>query len=473
MASTTLTAPPTGAELGYTTLDEETAVDRLPLSGQLPPWLAGTLLRITPAQLDHARHWFDGLAMLNAFTLRSGEVSYASRFLESREYHHVRQHGEPVGRGFGTDPCRSLFKRVASLFSSGATDNCNVNVAQLGERWIAMTETPMAVEFDAETLGTVGPVKWDDKLGAHFASAHPHHDPERAELVSYVINFSRTSTYRPFAVSEGARGRRLIAKLPAREPAYMHSFGLTDRYVILFEQPLVVDPVRLALSDKPLIENYEWKPERGTRFLVVDREDGSLRAAVDAEAFFTFHHVNAFEEDGELVVDLVAYDDPSIIDALYLDSLRGDGRPASPGFLRRYRLPLDGGDARREDLYPAPLELPRIAYRTRNGRPYRFVWAAGASGGMAFDSLLKVDVGEGSAERWHEDGCFPGEPVFVATPGAEGEDDGVILSVVLDSQAGRSFLLVLDAANLHELARAEAPHHIPFGFHGQFATEEA
>jgi carotenoid cleavage dioxygenase-like enzyme len=63
--------------------------------------------------------------------------------------------------------------------------------------------------------------------------------------------------------------------------------------------------------------------------------------------------------------------------------------------------------------------------------------------------------------------------VFVATPGAEGEDDGVILSVVLDSQAGRSFLLVLDAANLHELARAEAPHHIPFGFHGQFATEEA
>ncbi len=49
------------------------------------------------------------------------------------------------------------------------------------------------------------------------------------------------------------------------------------------------------------------------------------------------------------------------------------------------------------------------------------------------------------------------------------EDDGVLLSVVLDADAGTSFLLVLDARDLSELARAEAPHHIPFGFHGQFA----
>jgi beta,beta-carotene 9',10'-dioxygenase len=28
---------------------------------------------------------------------------------------------------------------------------------------------------------------------------------------------------------------------------------------------------------------------------------------------------------------------------------------------------------------------------------------------------------------------------------------------------------VLDAATLAELARARVPHHIPFGFHGQFS----
>ena len=242
----------------------------------------------------------------------------------------------------------------------------------------------------------------------------------------------------------------------------MHSFGLTDRYVILFEQPLVVDPMRLALSNKPLIENYRWKPERGTRFLVIDREDGSLRAAVEAEAFFTFHHVNAFEDGRELVVDLVGADDPSVIDGLYLDQLRGEGRPVSPSTLRRYRLPLDGGSARREDIFPRPMELPRIAYRTRNGRPYRWMYAVGAAGPGVFDSVLKVDVEDGSAVRWQEDGCYPGEPVFVPQPGADGEDDGVVLSVVLDSRAGRSFLLVLDAVQLRGggSRRGPAPHTI-------------
>ena len=69
---------------------------------------------------------------------------------------------------------------------------------------------------------------------------------------------------------------------------------------------------------------------------------------------------------------------------------------------------------------------------------------------------------------WHEDGCYPGEPILVREPGNDAEDGGVVLSVVLDARAGRSFLLVLDAESLGELARAEAPHHIPFGFHGQY-----
>ena len=61
---------------------------------------------------------------------------------------------------------------------------------------------------------------------------------------------------------------------------------------------------------------------------------------------------------------------------------------------------------------------------------------------------------------------YPGEPVFVASPEAR-EDYGAILSVVLDAAAGSSFLLVLDATSFEEVARARAPHHIQFGFHGE------
>jgi carotenoid cleavage dioxygenase-like enzyme len=124
---------------------------------------------------------------------------------------------------------------------------------------------------------------------------------------------------------------------------------------------------------------------------------------------------------------------------------------------------------RRERLADHAIELPRIDYGRRNGRPYRFAYGASAVAESSFlDRLVKIDVEDGSTALWREDGTYPGEPVFVARPDGAGEDDGVALSVVLDPEHGRSFLLVLDAASFAERARAEVPHHIPFGFHGQY-----
>src|SRR5207248_10328442 len=138
---------------------------------------------------------------------------------------------------------------------------------------------------------------------------------------------------------------------------------------------------------------------------------------------------------------------------------------------RRYRLPLSGRGADGERLGDVELELPRIHYARANGRNYRYAYGAGPRSPESewLDQLVKVDVQTGAVSTWSEPGCYPGEPVFVAAPGAnDPEDAGAVLSVVLDVQAGRSFLLVLDAGSLAERARAEAPHGIPFGFTGQF-----
>ncbi|MDY7083097.1 MAG: carotenoid oxygenase family protein, partial [Halobacteria archaeon] len=71
----------------------------------------------------------------------------------------------------------------------------------------------------------------------------------------------------------------------------------------------------------PIIEAYEWKPDRGTRFLVMDRETGDVVARPRADAFFSFHHINAFERDEEVVIDISAYDDASVVEAFYLDNV--------------------------------------------------------------------------------------------------------------------------------------------------------
>ena len=63
-----------------------------------------------------------------------------------------------------------------------------------------------------------------------------------------------------------------------------------------------------------------------------------------------------------------------------------------------------------------------------------------------------------------------GELVFAEAPNPQAEDDGVVLSVVLNADKGSSFLLVLDAHTFEEIGRAEIPHHIPYGFHGEWFT---
>jgi beta,beta-carotene 9',10'-dioxygenase len=462
-----------GYVVGLTTLESERELDSLPLEGSMPEWLTGTLLRTGPAKFEVGerplRHWFDGLAMLHKFSFGGGRVSYANRFLRSDAYRQAEQ-GRIAYSEFATDPCRSLFKRAATLFRPQLTDNCNVNLTRLGDEYVAMTETPMPVAFDPETLDALGVAFTPPGL---HATAHPHHDPQRGELIAYVTHFGPRCEYRIFAQRDRNRQRR-IASARVGEPSYMHSFALTERYAILAAFPHVVNPLRLATGARPFIENYEWKPELGTRLYVFDREDGALRGEYTAEPRFSFHHVNAFERGSELVLDLVAYEDASIIDSLYVDRLRAAPPPPS-AYARplRYRVSLDEPQVREEELSDVSLELPRIDYRERNGRPYRYVYGAGAHpDGDApdfLDQLVKLDVDSGEAQAWFEPGSYPGEPVFVPSPEPDrAEDDGVLLSVVLDGRDSRSYLLVLDAVSLSELGRARVPHHIPFGFHGQY-----
>jgi carotenoid cleavage dioxygenase-like enzyme len=471
MASPAAAPPATQPTLGFTTLEQETAIDELALSGELPPWLTGSLLRTGPAKFEigehHMRHWFDGLAMLHRFTVADGKVSYGNRYLQTRSYRSARDQGQMVYGEFATDPCRSLFKRVQTLFSPGKAlpDNANINVMRLGERFISMTETPLPVQFDPHTLETAGVHPYD--VPGQLTTAHPHGDRASGAMINYAAKLGRVSSYRFFTVDPSASKPRVLGSLPVKEPAYMHSFGLTERWLVLAEFPLVVNPLALALSGRPYIENYKWKPELGTRFTLVDRATGEATGGFQTDACFAFHHVNAYEHGGKVVVDMCAFADASIIEDLYLDRLRA-GKPIQAPELTRFRLDLGDRSVRRERLADGDLELPRINYGRCNERPYRYVWgnSDGPSGWL--QRIVKVDVSDGATLSWSEPDCYPGEPVFVAQPEAEREDEGVLLSVVLDAAAGTSFLLVLDAADLSEIARAQVPHHIPFGFHGQF-----
>jgi len=461
--------------VGFRSLESETrAPVPLRVEGALPPWLQGTLIRTGPSKFEVGdrtyNHWFDGLAMLHRFAFANGAVTYMSRFLEGDAFRAAKSTGKISYAEFATDPCRTLFGRVASWFDPRFTDNCCVNVMDYGGRIVAFTETTLPMRFDPATLATLGVFAYDKALSGQVSTAHAHYDAARKRHYNYVVSFGLHSVYRLIEVIDSG-SQKVVAEIPVDRPSYMHSFGMTERHLVLVEFPIVVSALELKFSGKPFIQNYSWLPERGLKFHLIEKDSGKVTTVTYAEPCFAFHHVNAFEDGNGLAIDLIAYEDSSIIDQLYLARLRAGLAVTATGTLTRFTVPLDGGAVKREILAPASIELPRINYESHAGKPYRYVWGTGIeTEGNFLDSIVKIDLDARTLARWFENGLYPGEPVFVRRPGGHGEDDGVLLSVVFDARAKTSYLLVLDARDLTEIARASVPHHIPFGFHGLHAS---
>lgn len=473
-----------GVALAFTSLNHEATIESLPVEGQIPTWLKGTLYRNGPAKFGAGNvsynHWFDGLAMVHRYEFNRGQVSYRNRFLRTTPYRQLTETGQ-LGSGFEFAQPTTLGSRVWNTTldmlgrKSSQTFNTNVNVVQVAGKLVALTEQPVGTLFDAETLETQGAFHYDDNLFGHLSCGHPQPDYTTGYNYNFVVRFGPVHSYNIYKVHQSSTRRTLVASLPVKQPSYMHSFAITENYLILTEFPLVFNPMKAMLSGKAPKDCLEWKPDLGTNFLVISKRSGKLVARYKSAAFFAFHHINAYEEGGEIVVDIAATDEPDLLRKSYLTSLRAATRsqehPLSQ--YRRYRLPL----ARREQAFVRPevmceslIEMVTVNAAQRSGRPYRYAYGVGHNTAWPalVGQLVKVDLENRTSQVWFEPNTYPNEPTFVASPGARAEDDGVLLSVVLDTALARSFLLVLDAATFTELGRAYLPHHIPLEFHGTF-----
>ena len=276
---------------------------------------------------------------------------------------------------------------------------------------------------------------------------------------------------------------------------------MSENYLILAEWPYATHPLKLGLMNlyhRSYIENFVWHPDQPTRFFLVHKTEGTVIGPIHAPSAFAFHHINAFEESEDTTgggttvhVDVICYDSPSIIDALYLNNVRHQRESIPPSRVLRYSLPVRanaGKDSQPAKVEPRVLfahdfELPRFNYRRCSGRPYRFCYGLGGEGEggekikeqldgkdevKLFTSIVKLQMDDGTASSWTEAGCYPSEPIFVASPSADSEDDGVVLSVVLRPADKSSFLLILNAKTMSELARARVSHLLPIGLHGLF-----
>ncbi len=462
--------------LGYESVVSETPLTTLSVIGEIPYWLKGNLIRNGPAKYEVGNkplnHWFDGFAMLHRFSFNEGKAVYLSQFLKSDAYKNALLTGKVSANEFATNEEGFLLENLMRPFTFKATDNSNVNVLPWNDKCLAMTETPYQIIFDRASLDTLGRLIYQDSLSPQIITAHPHFDFATKEIFNIATYFGPVSKYIVFKMSPGIANRKVIAKIAIQKAGYLHSFAMTKNYIVLVEFPLLINPLELLFSGKPYIENYHWHPQAATRLFVIDKCSGNVIGPLEADPCFAFHHVNAFEQNNEVFIDLLGYPDSAIINSLYLANLMAEKNKLPSAQFYRFQIDINKRTVRKKILFNDRLELPRINYKKCNADTYQYAYAAGQSSEDGYlDRLTKVNLSSSKVSHWQESLCFPGEPVLVTKPNSDAEDEGVLLSVVLDVKNGNSFLIILNAQNMQEYARVLMPNIVPFGFHGQFMED--
>ncbi|TKR71949.1 hypothetical protein L596_019477 [Steinernema carpocapsae] len=449
------------------------------ITGHLPLWLSGTLLRNGPGTFkigdSDYHHWFDGLAYIRKYHFENGKMTYTAKHLKSDSYKLNHAANRIVVGEFGTaaypDPCKNIFQRFFSFFEEKKfTDNGLVNFVQCGDRIFATTETPFMTEVDLETVDTKERLNLSDYVALNTVTAHQHYDAD-GNIFNIGSKFGKGGEY-VIAKTENTKTEAFkltnkIASIPMNNslhPSYYHSFGMTQNYLILFECPLTMNVWKIMvakLRGQSFLHTMEWNPSNPVNVHIVNRETGEpLEVKIKSPAFFTFHHANSYENGDFLVLDYCKVRDGNVVKGFTLNQMReGSIKTTNPdqmAILHRMVVPLKLSEVKdnkknllenidfaqgckafyKEDgclwvedaeLCEIPMELPRYNY-AYNMKCYKYVYGTVLQQ-EDYTGILKVNVANRTHQMWRNDNSeqISAEPVFVANPNGVDEDDGVLL----------------------------------------------
>ena len=477
---------------------EVTATD-LSVTGQIPDFLDGRYLRNGPnpvAEVDPATyHWFTGDGMIHGVGLHDGKAAwYRNRWVRSAA----------VRTALG-EPAASTRNLRAGMQSLGA----NTNVLAHAGKTLALVEGGVANYELNDDLDTVGPCDFDGTLAGGY-TAHPHRDPHTGELHAVSYSYARGRTVQYSVIDTHGHARRTVDIEVSGSPM-MHDFSLTDKYVVLYDLPVTLDPMQVLPKKMPqwmqhparLVAQslvgqvrvpgpsaamfnrneqpayqlpYSWNPRYPARIGVMPREGGNKDVRwFEIEPCYVYHPLNAYSEmrgDHEvLVLDVVRYD------RMFDRDRRGPGGVTPK--LDRWTIDLTTGAVTSERRDDRSQEFPRIN-ETLLGSRHRFGYTVGVDGGFVDSgrtkmstSLYKHDYSTGSSMVAPLDAdLLIGEMSFVPRPAARSEDDGVLIGYGFHRGRDEGQLALLDAQTCESVATVHLPQRVPMGFHGNWAPRD-
>jgi all-trans-8'-apo-beta-carotenal 15,15'-oxygenase len=427
---------------GYRSLDQEQAYWIDEIEGEIPAGLTGTLFRNGPGKLEiggtSIQHPFDGDGMICAVTIENGRAHFRNRYVRTEGYVAESKTNKIMYRGvFGTARAGGWIK---NLFDTKLKNIANTQVIYWGGKLLALWEAAEPHRLNPATLETIGLEYFNGKLkpGGAFA-AHPWIDPQGPDGEPCLVNFSiqagvsfTLNLYELNLAGEIVRQQDHV--IPGF--AFVHDFAITPNYALFFQNPVKFNPFPFLFGAKGAGECIDFEPEKSTKIIIVPRDGKSQPKILETQAGFIFHHANAFENEGKIIVDSICYASlPSVEPGSDFRDVNF-GR-LDPGQLWRFELDLTTGTVDRTLLEPRCCEFP-VVHPDRVGREYRYAYmgaAATIAGNQPLQALAKIDVTTGEETLYdYAPNGFVNEPVFVPKPGGS-EEEGWLLAMVFDGCA--------------------------------------
>lgn len=421
-------------------------------------------------------HPFDGHGYVRRFHFaEDGSVKVRARFIETPSYLAEAKANRLMHRGFATNLDGAFWRN----FGFGPGRNvANTTITRWNGRLLAGWENGAPYSLDPETLATHGEEHFDGAIKGLATLAHMKFDAAKDRLILCAVKRGRMTglTFR-----EVDRAGRVVHTHDAElgNFPFTHDYAMTSKWIVLGGNPLKFKPAELAkmlLGTSSLLRSLATNPEAPSVIHLISRDGGPMRTVTLPGPAWIIHYGNAFERDGDVIVDASAF---SAFEFGEEFGFSGPKLPFDPTkmevrgkqSLYRITIPRDATAAKWELLCDYGIDFPRFHPQHEGVETPALFGATRADQRYSdpFDSLIRVDLlNRDRVDVWTaKDDQFTGEPIFVPDPSRP--DHGHVLSVVSDGSKLESLLHVFDAQKLSAgpIASVKLPL-LPMAFHGDW-----
>lgn len=300
--------------------------------GQVPKDINGTFLKNGPnPQFEDTElmrsHWFAGDGMLHGFMLQDGKLFYCNRYTQTKKYIKEKKAGKHLIPNLSDMTESGVFLLVIyglkrkigyeTDLPKRESYTANTALAQHAQRTFALVEAdlPFQVKIEGQKDNLeIKSLGYDDFEGQlkHACSAHPKVDRKTKEFLVFSYDIERGLAN--YSLFDGKRKLKNHFKIPLLSPRMIHDFAMTEKFAIVPDLPLELDPAG-AIKHKRFIFNLNKSAPARYGIWPRNSKDGKDIKWFEVEPHYVFHiggQWDSVNDKGEEIVTLYVVTHPII-----------------------------------------------------------------------------------------------------------------------------------------------------------------